>query len=1065
MRKGRFRTYLAALLCASMMCPYFMTILQQGVRVLMVQAEEIPVEGECTANELNVRSGPGTDYAQVKSGGQNVVLTKGQKVTILSQNGDWYEIQTTFGGKSVKGYCLGTYIKVTKSVEPTPTPQMVKTTVYSLKIPAKIAANELNFRSKPDTDSEVYATLKNGDSVTVLGMEEKNGYLWYHASAKVDGKTKKGYLVSDYVEFTFQKSFYAKTVAKQGLFTEAGGSKKVADADGDAVSVAKGKLLYVISEEMSGGEKWLRVRVTLSNVKYYGYVKLAQVELVGLAATAYVTPTPTPKPTEAENPPATGLPSDSEFSYDATVTANTLNLRKQASTASDVLATLSKDQKLSVLGTEAEKDGIWYRVAAKIGKNNLVGYIFSPYVKLDFKQEVYAKVTGGSLKLRSKANAKAVYVTKSNGSILSVANKKNVRLLSETTAGGEKWFEVEVEVSGKSYKGYATADRFTLAAEPTPTPTPTPSPTPTKKPTPTPTPTEAPTQTPTPTPTQTPTPTPTLPVEPFPSEPGSPTETPTPQPSPAPVQPTSGQAKITGVTALALKELPQYGSKLIKNASGFSVVVGTENIFEVLDVVEDGENRWCHVVYKQDGAEYVGYINADYVQFLEGGDILVEDPTPTTAPVVDSEDFEALLAAQNFPESYKSALRELHALHPTWKFVAEHTGLDWNTAVDNESVVGRNLISNTKGAAWKSFEPNAYNWKTDTFVVYDGSTWVTASREANAYYMDPRNFLDETNIFQFELLTYEPAYQNVEGVESILKNTAMEQMPVYYTDESGAAVSMTYGEIFVKAAEYSGVSPFHLASRVKQEVVVGTNSMSNSVSGTVSGFEGLYNYYNIGAYHSTVAGGAIANGLKYAKNGSTNAALNESMLIPWTDPYRAILGGAYYIGYSYINRGQNTIYLQKFNMTPTSTYSHQYMANVEAPYSEGRKVASAYTEFGDLPIVFSIPVFLNMPETPCAEPGIAYNPNNWLKSLSVKDTSGNELVLTPTFDVSADQEYYIVVEDSCDMVEVSAEAVSRLATVSGNNWYSLSAGNNEIVIYVTAENGDVREYRITVARQ
>ncbi len=716
---------------------------------------------------------------------------------------------------------------------------------------------------------------------------------------------------------------------------------------------------------------------------------------------------------------------------------------------------LSKNQKLAVLNTSVEDDGIWYRAALTVGKKEYVGYLFSQYVALDFPQEVYAKVVGGSLKLRSKADSKAVYVTKSGGSILSLAKGTQVTLISETSVSGKKWFEVEVEVSKKTYTGYATADKLSLIGEveeePQPSPTPTLTPTPTMSPEPTAPPEEV-----------EPTPTPTL--------------TPTPTPSPTPALPSKGQGKITEVTALALKELPQYGSKLVKNANGFSVVISTENVFEVLDIVDDGENRWCHVVFKQDGVDYVGYINADYVLYVDGGEIL-DDPTqevptpaepspyPTDIPqVVDPADFEALLDAQNFPESYRGALRTLHALHPQWKFVANHTGLDWNTAVDNESAVGKNLISNTKGAAWKSFEQNAYNWKTDTFVVYDGSTWVTASREANAYYMDPRNFLDDTNIFQFELLTYEPAYQTVDGVENILRNTAMGNQYVSYIDDFGNSASATYGQIFEMAAQYSGVSPFHLASRVKQEVVVGTDSLSNSVSGTVSGFEGLYNFYNIGAYHSTVAGGAIANGLKYAMNGSTNAALNESMLIPWTDPYRAILGGAYYIGYSYINRGQNTIYLQKFNMTPTSTYSHQYMANVEAPYSEGRKVAGAYAEFGELPLVFSIPVYLNMPQEPAAEPGIAYNPNNWLKTLSVKDAVGNELSLTPTFDMALEQDYYIVVDNSCDMVQISAEPVSRLAAVSGNDWYPLSVGINDFIIYVTAENGDVREYRVTVAR-
>ena len=78
---------------------------------------------------------------------------------------------------------------------------------------------------------------------------------------------------------------------------------------------------------------------------------------------------------------------------------------------------------------------------------------------------------------------------------------------------------------------------------------------------------------------------------------------------------------------------PQYGSKLVKNANGFSVVISTENVFEVLDIVDDGENRWCHVVFKQDGVDYVGYINADYVLYVDGGEIL-DDPTqevPTPA--------------------------------------------------------------------------------------------------------------------------------------------------------------------------------------------------------------------------------------------------------------------------------------------------------------------------------------------------------------------------------------------------------------------------------------------------
>ena len=39
--------------------------------------------------------------------------------------------------------------------------------------------------------------------------------------------------------------------------------------------------------------------------------------------------------------------------------------------------------------------------------------------------------------------------------------------------------------------------------------------------------------------------------------------------------------------------------------------------------------------------------------------------------------------------------------------------------------------------------------------------------------MDPRNFLDETNIYQFQSLVYSSS-ENLSGVQSIVKGTFME---------------------------------------------------------------------------------------------------------------------------------------------------------------------------------------------------------------------------------------------------------------------------------------------------
>ncbi|MGN1085271.1 MAG: cadherin-like beta sandwich domain-containing protein, partial [Lachnospiraceae bacterium] len=597
--------------------------------------------------------------------------------------------------------------------------------------------------------------------------------------------------------------------------------------------------------------------------------------------------------------------------------------------------------------------------------------------------------------------------------------------------------------------------------------------------------------TPAPTPTQAPTATPNPAATPTPTPTAKPTSTPAPTVTQAPIATPAAEAKENtpgeqvgwgkathpNASSMVLKTLPKngVGSVKVKGSTGRAVTVTSDTYLMLYGLyVDDGGNLYRHVGVNYRGQEYYGYI-------LEERIVECEAPTPTPTPgfiIGDpdggntgetpgvSADFELTLQQQGFPESYKPYLRELHVLYPNWVFQAYHTGLVWDTAISEENIPGKNLIPNSSGIEWKSLEEGAYNWKTDSFIVYDGSTWVTASKAALEYYMDPRNFLDDKSIFQFEVLTYEPSYQNLAGIENILKYTPLYQNSYVYEDESGNLRAISYGETFLKAAEYSGVSPYHLATRVKQEVITGTTTVSNSVTGTVSGFEGLYNFYNIGAYHSTQPGGAIANGLKYAKYGSSSDdALNRASLIPWNNRYRAIVGGAYIIGNSYINRGQNTIYLQKFNMTPNYTYSHQYMANVVAPSSEGKKTAQAYTGALDSPIVFSIPVYLNMPSAACAAPTAQLNPNNYLSKLSVQKVDGTTYQLTPSFDGSSVFYYSLIVDNSTEVISIDATAVSKRAVVSGTGYHSLAVGTNEVTVTVIAENGSMREYKLYVVRE
>ena len=391
------------------------------------------------------------------------------------------------------------------------------------------------------------------------------------------------------------------------------------------------------------------------------------------------------------------------------------------------------------------------------------------------------------------------------------------------------------------------------------------------------------------------------------------------------------------------------GKKDIKIVKGTSVTITKD--------VKKGTTKWYKISFTYGGKTKTGYVKAAYIS-------LARKKVVKKVPVValSNTDFEKSLKEQGFPDSYKQSLRTLHQKYPYWQFVAYKTNLDWNTVINNEFRPGKgvNLISNAKSKAWKSTESGDYDAATGKWKVYDGSTWVAASRAAVSYYMDPRNFLNERNIFMFESLEYQSQYQTKAGVNTILANTPFNGKSFSYKDpDTGANKTITYTNAFLEAAKKTGVSPYHLASRVKQEVVTSATTTSGAVTGTNKTYPGIYNFYNIGATSST---NPVLNGLKWASTGST-------YLRPWTDRYRSIVGGGMYIGTSYISKGQNTGYLQKFNVTSYQRYEHQYMTNVEAAYSEAIKTKAAYADtMNKTPIIFSIPVYNNMPSAACAAP-------------------------------------------------------------------------------------------------
>ena len=1043
--------------------------------------EGLSIPATVSVNELNVRKTAGT------VGTLLTTLKRGNQITVTGithTNGEtWYQITYKSGSAEKIGYVYANYVTLRAHISrPTATPKPTATATPApsvssdkregLNIPATIIANRLNVREKAGTTHEVLAILLNTAKVTVNGYEYVGEDRWYHITFQLNGETKTGYVIGQYVQLSESIPTITPT-AKPTVAPTA----------------------------------TLTATPTL-------------VPTATLTVTPMTTPvaTNTPKPTQV----ITSIDEmDILYRLDAVVSANQLNLRKGPSVSYDRIAELTKGDTVVVVSDVMQGGSRWYRISTVVDGEELNGYVLSDYIKLDYNQAIHGIVISNKVKLNSTASANASYVKKKDGNLVVLKDGDQVTLLQETVIAEEKWFQVSVVIDDETVKGYMPASKIMFEVqelEPTVTPTekpeltPTPEPTPTKELeltlTPEPTPTKEPELTPTSEPTPTPTKEPEQTVTPEPTEQITPTATVTPSPTPTTVALPAAQAPIDapGIqegegyaynpaikeSRIALKVRPDQSSEMLTlggDSSDILTVEKTTKLFLYGVYYDTGGLKYRHVGVEHEGIMYYGYILELLIHLIEPEDSVPDESVPPVSMpeenIPDQEipdgdislegeiihggsvypDFEMQLEEQGFPESYLPALRRLHELYPNWVFQSYHTGLSWDEVIEEESIVGKNLIPNSKGIEWKSLEAGAYNWKTDSFIVYDGSTWVTASKEAIAYYMDPRNFLDEKSIFQFEMLTYESSYQNKQGVENILKYTPLYGTSYNYIDETGAMRTISYADTFIEAAEYTDVSPYHLASRVKQEVVTGTSTVSNSVTGTVAGFEGFYNFYNIGAYHSTAVGGAVANGLKYAKYGSTDDELNDMALIPWENRYNAIVGGAYILGSTYISRGQNTIYLQKFNVTETSTYYHQYMANVEAPYAEGKKTAAAYSELENLPIVFSIPVYLDMPEEVCTQPELKLNPNNLLSNLLIQDMEGNSYSVTPTFDGQKTEEYSLIVENHVDCLDIKAETVSKKADVEGDGMIRLEEGYNEIIISVFAENGDVREYIITIIRE
>ena len=740
------------------------------------------------------------------------------------------------------------------------------------------------------------------------------------------------------------------------------------------------------------------------------------------------------------------------------VTATSLNVRKSASTSASIVGSLKQGTEVTITGTTVNSSGTkWYKISTTVGGKTITGYVSAQYISITSSStssgsqntssststflKRYGYVNATSLNVRSAPSTTASIVSK-------FAKNKYVLVLDKTTKSGTTWYRISAQVNGKTLRGYVSATYITIYKTTT---------------------------------TKT-----SYDLATVKSTSLSAYKTANTYDTKRATLKSGQQVIILG--KLSVKGIDWSYVYAVVNGKGMSAYVKSKYLTKVTATMENKESTPA-VTTKTISAKKIAATMASNVAVLEAdtsvtirGSLTVlkkkwykctfkiSGTTHTgyilTSAVKIPDDAEFLQELSEFPSSYHSALKELHEKYPKWHFSAVNTGLDWDTVIENESKIGRNVIQSNQpkgGAAgtysapfsYLSTQSGAYDWSKDEYKVFDGRNWYCANSQVISYYMDPRNSLTAEGIWQFESLAYD-SRQKEEVVQSILSNTFMKGSYSVKDKITGKTVSGQYKSTFMEAGKINGVSPYFLAIRAKQEL--GVNG-SGSVSGTYPGYQGYYNYFNIGANDSS-SGQAIANGLKYASSGTT---YNR----PWTNPYKSIVGGAEYIASSYIKKGQNTVHFQKFNVVYSPYYSHQYMTNVQAPTSESKSTYSSYSNMGieKDTFVFYIPVYKNMPSSRCTLPASAGNPNSYLKSITVKNGS-KTLGLTPTFDYQT-KNYTMVVDHSVSSVTVSATPISSYASVtSGTGTVSLAAGKTTTVsIVCKAGDGTKTTYTVKISRK
>ncbi|MBU2658825.1 N-acetylglucosaminidase [Bacillus cabrialesii] len=201
--------------------------------------------------------------------------------------------------------------------------------------------------------------------------------------------------------------------------------------------------------------------------------------------------------------------------------------------------------------------------------------------------------------------------------------------------------------------------------------------------------------------------------------------------------------------------------------------------------------------------------------------------------------------------------------------------------------------------------------------------WRNASSDEVVQYVNPNNFSrDSKYYFQFLKLSQTAGLNAAEVNQKVL---------------TGKGILTGKAKAFIDAANKYGINELYLISHALLETGNGTSDLANGL--TYNG-KTVYNMYGIGAYDSN----PNYYGAKYAYEQG------------WFTPEAAIIGGAKFIGSSYIH---NTAYNQDtlYKMRWSSTATHQYATDIGWAYKQVNRMYSLYSLLDGYTLYFDVPEY------------------------------------------------------------------------------------------------------------